>query len=150
MNKYNIENIYNKTNNAYVVNCDEYGVNNIFEYEDIILELLDCDISDFKYNENKLLIKNHDNTEIGQISISIYDDIYIELIDIYDEYQRKGYGTKTIQWLKEIARQFNISVIFGESRATLYDFYTKQGAVYENRRPGDEEYILNRFYIDID
>lgn len=91
-----------------------------------------------------------DKKEIGSIEgFTDTGHIHIELIDIYEEYQRKGYGTVCINKLKELGKQFNIKYIDGECRGALIKFYKLLGADFNFREPEDEYYFNHRFYIDL-
>lgn len=118
-------------------------------YSDIKLIVDNGSFSDFEDNESNLIVLLNGDS-IGCLRVQVYPpEMYIEYLSIDDNMQGKGYGTKTILCLKQLAEQFNIKTIIGESRKSLFPFYTKLGAVYENRTKYDEELMLNRFYIDL-
>ena len=118
-------------------------------YSDIKLIVDNGSFSDFEDNESNLIILLNGDS-IGCVRVNVYPpEMYIEYLHIDDNMQGKGYGTKTMMCLKQLAEQFNIKTIIGESRKSLISFYTKLGATYENRTKYDEELMLNRFYIDL-
>lgn len=104
---------------------------------------------DFIDDEYCISIFNND-IKVGFMTGWAYDDeIYLEHLHLEDEYTQKGYGTKALQQLKEIGKSLNFSYIKGECRDGLMYFYKKLGADFNYREPEDENYILNRFYIDL-
>lgn len=123
--------------------------NNIFNYKEISF-IVDCDDFDEFIDSDWDILILLDGVRIGCISLQVYPpEIHIESFGIDTIFQRRGYGTMVIEGLKELAKQYNVTTIEGESRSGLYEFYTNLGAVYENRTSDDEELILNKFYIDL-
>lgn len=93
-----------------------------------------------------------DDVCIGSIEGSAGEEefIHIELLHIDDEYRRCGYGSLALQRLVELAQILKVKVIDGECTNCLKDFYTKVGAKFECREERDYEFILNKFYIDVE
>lgn len=77
------------------------------------------------------------------------DYIHIELIEIDEKYRGKGFGYIALEKLKEIAKGLGIKFIDGECNSKLKNFYKKLGAKFECREAYDENFILNKFYIDL-
>lgn len=98
----------------------------------------------------QILIFNEDSIEVGFIDGSMdCNSFHIELIEIYDGYQRMGYGKKAMKTLINICRELEMEYIHGESKNSLKKFYIGLGAVYENREDVDYTFILDKFYIDL-
>lgn len=104
---------------------------------------------DFINDKDRIEIWLNDKKIGSIIAFASKEEIYIELIDLKEEYQRKGYGTEAIKQLKEIAKSLNISCIHGECRGDLILFYKRLGADFKHRTEEDETYINHRFYIDL-
>lgn len=104
-----------------------------------------------KYEDGGIRIKIIENgQDVGILdgSLDCYS-FHIELLKIYDKYQNKGYGHNAIESLKNICRDLHMKYIHGESWKKYKSFYTKLGAVYENRDEIDSTFILDKFYIDL-
>lgn len=98
----------------------------------------------------QILIFNEDGIEIGFIDGSMdCNSFHIELIEIYDGYQRMGYGSRAMETLKYMCKELGMEYIHGESKNKLKKFYRGLGALYENREEIDYTFILDKFYIDL-
>lgn len=69
-----------------------------------------------------------DNNHIGYITVSPReDDIFIELIELFSEYRRFGYGSKVVN---EMFDFFGVSKISGESLSSAIPFWYNLGAKF--------------------
>ncbi|PYE51586.1 hypothetical protein HUB98_06110 [Paenibacillus barcinonensis] len=67
-------------------------------------------------------------TEIGTIHYKIKDGtLFISNLEIYEEYEKKGYGRTVIKNLKSIK---NISILTGEAIDSSKRFWLKIGAIF--------------------
>lgn len=77
----------------------------------------------------------HDGEHVGELSMIKYDDFnHCERIDVYDEYQNRGYGTAAIKQLNELYGR----VVFVADNKDAARLYARLGDLW---RHDDADYI---------
>lgn len=115
-------------------------------------ELKDFNYENFKYCDIESICLVCDDIIIGDALLfedSSDNSIYLESLDIEENYRRLGYGSLFLSMLKNTFKEWGFININGECRGDLISFYKSVGGKVENRCEEDYTYISNRFYIDL-
>lgn len=104
----------------------------------------------FEYNHSFIAkAKNNQNQTIGGVMFDIKTDksVYLVEIDVDEKYQRKGIGTKMLDFVEYVARDFGATCIKGIRRKDNPNnilFYVKNGyKVQDNKDSSSIEKKLN-------
>lgn len=101
--------------------------------DNILRDYKSCKLDNAFWAGNEYGISNTysifaDDTHIGYITVSPREDeIFIELIELFSEYRRLGYGSEVV---KEIFNFFVVSHISGESLSSAIPFWYNLGAKF--------------------
>lgn len=115
-------------------------------------EIVDFNLTTFNDNPGSNVRCYLNDAYIGDILChwdSSDTSVYLEYWELDEKYKNQGYGLSILVAFKSLLKDLGFNYITGSCNDKLMGFYKEAGAVFENRKPDDETYINNVFYIDL-